>query len=186
MGNRHSATWLRPALFTSIAFLTLIASALGALAFLGMLPGVGPMDPRQELGGTAIMNAEVGRPIAYTALWVYNPSRVDATIDDVVPIGDSPIEVVSVWLPAPTHDCGNAAVPHPLAAPEHCRISADGYVLPAGTPTGNGPRLVVVLRADHAGVYRSRGFDIHYHVGPISYTTTYNAGMVLRVRSPSS
>ena len=33
-----------------------------------------------------------------------------------------------------------------------------------------------MLRPTQAGDYRSQAFDIHYHVGPIHYTTTIGDG----------
>ncbi|MEA2557391.1 MAG: hypothetical protein QOG88_929 [Actinomycetota bacterium] len=171
---------LRRDLVAAGVVLLLLASTFGTFAYLGMLPGRGPLDPREELGISAGVNTHVGRAAAYTSLWIYNPSRVDATLDSVTPTADLPeVQVLEAWFPRPSQRCEAAAAIRPLSAPADCRLSVNGYVLPAGTPTGNGPRLIVVLQSNTPGKYRSSGFDIRYHVGPFSYTTTYHDGFVM-------
>ena len=44
---------------------------------------------------------------------------------------------------------------------------------------GGRSRVIVVLEPSQPGTYRSSGFDLHYHVGPIHYTTTYGDGFVI-------
>jgi hypothetical protein len=64
-------------------------------------------------------------------------------------------------------------------SPADCKIPIDGYLLPAGTAIGQGPRLVIVLEATRPGAYASTGFVLHYHVGPINYSTTYGTEVVV-------
>ena len=169
-----------------VAVLVLVGALVGGLAWLGMLPSRGPMyeGPYQAGGVTAGMNVRAGRPIGYSSLWVYNPSRVDVTLDSIEPVaGDANVRVVEAWLPVDTPRCQGAAVSATVKpAPDRCKLPIDGYVLPRGTPLGQGPRLVVVLQANKPGTYRSGGFAIHYHMGPIHYTSLYSNGFVLHVR----
>ena len=132
------------------------------------------------------MRTQVGRPASYTALWIYNPSRVNVTLDTIEPIDPQPqIRVVGAWIPRDTPRCQAAALRADIRrAPPSCKVPIDGYVLPARTPIGQGPRLVVELEAAQVGTYGSGGFAIDYHVGPISYTSLYSNGYTIHVRAP--
>ena len=185
MAKLHRDSSRRRIVLLVIVAVLAIAS-MGVLAWLGMLPSRGPMypGPYQANGIVAGMNVRAGRPIGYSTLWVYNPSRVDVTLDSVEPIdGSSNVHVVEAWLPVDTPSCQRAAVESTnRPAPSRCKIPIDGYVVPSGTPVGQGPRLVVELQAQDRGTYRAGGFAIHYHVGPIHYTTLYSNGFKLDVQ----
>jgi hypothetical protein len=144
-----------------------------------MYPG-----PYQANGIVAGMNVRAGRSIGYSTLWVYNPSRVNVTLDSIEPVDASPnVRVVEAWLPVDTPRCQRAAVESSVKpAPSTCKVPVDGFVLSSGTAVGQGPRLVVELQGDKRGTYRAGGFAIHYHVGLIHYTTLYSNGFTLNVR----
>lgn len=158
-------------------------AALGTFLWLGILPWRGPLSngPYQPFGVSEGIGIRVGEPVGYTSLWVYNPSRVDVTLDDVAPVGDLlGLRVVDAWFPAPAQRCLRAAIFAGIRpAPDVCRIPAQGFVIPAHTTQGEGLRLIVDLEAHRPGVYRSGGFDLRYHVGPLHFTSTYGNGFVL-------
>ena len=145
-----------------------------------MLPWNAPIDPGDAGDILSFHGIAVGERGPDGALWVYNPSRVDVTLDSVslAQRDAQGLKVVDAWLPVPTQRCINQAA-DPSNAPGACHRPMEGYRVPAGTPLGNGPRLVVVLEAERPGRYLSPGFVIHYHVGLLHYSTTYNNGLVL-------
>jgi hypothetical protein len=164
----------------------LCGMSAAVIAWLGMLPSRGPMypGPYQADGIVAGMTVPAGQPVGNSYLWVYNPSRVDVTLDSIEPVDPTPdMRVVGAWLPVDTPWCQRAALESSVkSAPSRCQVPVDGYILPSGTPVGQGPRLVVELQANERGTYRAGGFAIHYHVGPIHYTTLYSNGLILNVR----
>ena len=176
--RRHWRGWL----IALAVLLSVIVLAGLALNWFGMFPWHGPMSGGlDQVGGvTATVRTETKHPISYASLWVYNPSRVNVVLDGVEPVsGDAAVRVVDAWIPVDRPVCRAAAMGWRADAPDSCKIPVAGYVLPSHTPIGNGPRLVVELRPKQPGTYRSPGFNIHYHVGPIHYTTTYADGYVL-------
>lgn len=162
-----------------------VSSGLGTLAWFGMLPWRGPLTESgyQPNGSITGMHIEPDTPRAFTDLWVYNTSRVDATLDGIRPIADLPyVHVTDAWFPADSHRCRVAALKAFVReTPADCKVPVSGYVMPAGTTSAEAPRLVVVLEADRPGTFRSPGFNVRYHVGPISYTSSYGEGFVLWV-----
>jgi len=175
--HHHWRGWL-----TALGVLLMLLAVAGlALNWFGMLPWHGPMSQGDPGGVTATLRTEVKHTVSYASLWVYNPSRVGVVLDDVQPVnGDPALRVVNAWIPADRPACQDAATRWNASAPKDCKIPAEGFVLPSHTPVGNGPRLVVELKPMRAGTFRSPGFDIHYHVGPIHYTVTYADGFLLR------
>lgn len=170
---------------TAAVIVALVGSSVWFGAYIGVLPWRGPLEQGRDTGWARLnFHARVGSNAAYTLLSLANPSHVDVTIDSVTPTAPLPnLQVVEAWFPEPATPCSRAATgpESALAAPSDCRVPAHGYVLPADTSAAGVPRFVVVLKADAPGRYVSKGFDIHYHVGPISYTTTVRSGFVMNV-----
>jgi len=167
---------------------TLVLVAGAVLAFMGMVPWRGPLSAGDApLGGvSATFDVEAGDRIAYPLLFVSNRSRVGVVLDSVVPVDGTPdVRIRGAWLFTDTARCHTRSPSFPYGVPDDCRIPLAGAAL-AGHQYGDvGARVVLVLQPTRPGTYRVDGFDVHYHVGPIDYTTTFGDGYVIHAAEPS-
>jgi len=159
---------------TVAILVTITGVAAVVLNWYGLLPWHGPMSgPANEMGGiTQMFDVSAGQRVAYT-LYITNPSRVGVVLDSVEPVGQTPgLRGEDAWLFVASPRCERISTRFPYGVTPDCRTPLQGYPLPAHQDAGNGSRVIVMLRPTQAGDYRSQAFDIHYHVGPIHYTTT--------------
>jgi hypothetical protein len=172
--HHHWRRWVIAA-----AILVIVAGVAGfILNWYGLLPWRGPMSgPVNEMGGiTQMFDVSAGHPVAYT-LYISNPSRVAVVLDSVEPASQTPGLVgEDAWFFVSSPRCKRISTRFPYGVTPDCRTPLQGHVLPAHQDAGNGARVIVMLRPTQAGDYRSQAFEIHYHVGPIHYTTTIGDG----------
>jgi len=171
-------------------WLIALAILLGVLVVAGltlgwfrMLPWRGPLSSSDQHlnGASATFQVHAGDRIPYQLLSLANPSRVGVVLDSIDLVDPSPgVHIRDVWLFADTPRCRNQTPRFPYDVPVACRIPMTGYALPAHQDASVGSRVIVVLQPSQPGTYSSAGFDLHYHVGPIHYTTTYGDGFVIR------
>jgi len=157
------------------------------LNFLGLLPWRGPLstaDARLD-GVSTSFEVEAGTPVAYPLLFVSNRSRVGVVLDSVQPVDATPgVRVKDAWLFVDTPRCHRLAPNFPNDVPQECRTPMAGYALPGHQYGDAGSRVIVVLEPMQPGTYRTSGFDVQYHVGPIHYTTTFAGGYVIQATPP--
>jgi hypothetical protein len=176
-------------LVIALAIVLTVVLAVGVvLAFLGMLPWRGPLSTGDAplAGVSATFDVEAGDRIAYPLLFVANRSRVGVVLDSVVPVDGTPdVRVRDAWLFADTTRCRTQSPSFPYGVPDDCRIPLAGTALPGHQYGDVGTRVIVMLQPTRPGTYRVDGFDVHYHVGPIDYTTTFGDGYVIHAAEPS-
>jgi hypothetical protein len=181
--RHHWRGWLT--VLAVVATVAVIAGVVGN--FLGMLPWRGPLstgDARFN-GVSTSFEVEAGSPAAYPLLFLSNPSRVGVVLDSVQPVDATPgVHVKDAWLFVDTPRCHRLAPAFPNDVPQECRTPMAGYRLPGHQYNGAGTRVIVVLEPMQPGTYRTSGFDVHYHVGPIHYTTTFADGYVVQATPP--
>jgi hypothetical protein len=168
--------------------LTLVVVAAVALDILGMLPWHGPLSSGEtQLNGvSATFDVETGDRVAYPLLFIANTSRIGVVLDSVVPVDATPgVRVRDAWLLADTTRCQNQSPNFPYGVPRDCRMPIAGYVLPGHQYGSVGSRVIIDLEPTGTGTFRAGGFDVHYHVGPIHYTTTFGDGYVIHASAPS-
>lgn len=157
------------------------------LNFFGMLPWRGPLstgDGHRNAVSTTF-EVEAGSKVSYPFLFLSNGSRIGITLDSVQPVDATPgVHVTDAWLFVDTPRCHRLAPNFPNDVPQECRTPMAGYALPGHQYGDAGTRVVVVLDSMQPGTYRVGGFDVHYHVGPIRYTTTFADGYVIRATVP--
>jgi len=174
----HWRGWL-----TALAILLTVLLLAGlSLSFVGMLPWRGPLSSsdQQPNGVIATFQVQAGDRIPYQLPRLANPSRVGVVLDSIDLVDPTPgVHIHDVWLFADTPRCRNQTPRFPYAVPVACRTPIAGFALAGHQDASVGSRVIVVLQPSQPGTYRSSGFDLHYHVGPIHYTTTYGDGFVI-------
>jgi len=180
--RHHWRGWL-----VALAILLAMLAVAGlVLNWFGMLPWRGPMStPIDQMGGiTETFDVAAGRDVAYT-LYISNPSRVGVVLDSVEPVDASPgVHVEDAWFFVSSPRCRRLNVHFPYGVSRGCRAALQGHVLAARETDPNQLRVIVMLRPMTANVYRSSGFDVHYHVGPMHYTTTFSDAYVIHASAP--
>jgi len=153
------------------------------LDWLGMLPWRGPLSTgaAQLNGVSTTFDVVAGQRIAYPLLSVSDSSRIGVVLDSVEPVDATPgVYVKDAWLFVDSPRCHRLAPNFPAGVPQECRRPMAGSSLPGHQYGNTGTRVIVVLEASGPGTYRASGFDVHYHVGPIHYTTTFGDGYMIR------
>jgi hypothetical protein len=157
------------------------------LAWLSLLPWRGPLStsaPQLNAVSTTF-DAVARQGVAYPLLSVSDSSRIGVVLDSVELVDATPgVRVKDAWLFVDTPRCHRLAPNFPAGVPQECRTPMEGYPLPGHQYGSTGTRVIVVLEAREPGTYRASGFDVHYHVGPIHYTTTFGDGYVIETSAP--
>jgi hypothetical protein len=180
--RHHGRGWL----ITLAVVLSAVLLAGLTLNWFGMLPWRGPMSaPDDQMGGvTETFDVPARHQVAYT-LFIANPSRTSVVLDSVEPAGASPaLDVTDAWFFVSTPRCRRISTDFPYGVSRDCRTPVQGHTLPEHETAGNAVRVIVMLRPTAAQIYRSSGFDVHYHVGPIHYTTTFTDRYVIHASAP--
>jgi hypothetical protein len=167
--------------------LSVILSAGLVLNFLGMLPWRGPLSTAEAhvTGVSTTFEVEARSKVSYPFLLLSNGSRIGVTLDSVQPVDATPgIHVGDAWLFVDTPRCHRLSPNFPNDVPQECRTPMAGYALPGHQYGDVGTRVIVVLDSMQPGTYRVSGFDVHYHVGLIHYTTTFADGYVIQATPP--
>jgi hypothetical protein len=176
--RHHWRGWLT----TLAAALTAAVVAGVVLNFLGMLPWRGPLSTSgaRAAAVSATFEVHAGDRIAYPLLFISNPSRVGVVLDSIEPVDATPgIDVTGAWLFVDSARCRSQRPNVPSAVPAACRLAFADQAIPGHQYGSDGSRVIVILKPSAPGTYRASGFDVHYHVGPIHYTTTYRDGYVI-------
>jgi len=165
--------------------LALVVIAGLGLGILGMLPWRGPLSTgsAQGNGVSATFEVRAGERVAYPLLFISNPSRVGVVLDSIEPVDATPgVHLDGAWLFVDTERCRTLTPNFPSGVPDACRLAIADQTIPGHQYGSAGSRVIVVIRPSDPGTYRASGFDVHYHVGPIHYTTTFGDGYVIHAR----
>jgi hypothetical protein len=181
--RHHWRGWLTA---LAIVLVAIVAAGL-ALDVLGMLPWRGPLSTSGAEGNgvSATFDVEAGDRISYALLFISNPSRTAVVLDSIEPVDATPgVRVTAAWLFVDSERCRTLSPNFPDGVPAGCRLAVAGQTIPGHQYGSAGSRLIVVLEPREAGTYRANGFDVHYHVGPIHYTTTFGDGYLIHASLP--
>ena len=155
---------------------------LGMAPWRGPLTDPGSLDPNAGFTGAGGW-VHSGQPFRYSLADVLNASRVNAIVDSVDVASPTPgLQLLATFMVDRRPGCISLLthIFQPGVPPQSsCLQPASGWTVPAHTGPSEAQRMLLVFRIAGPGTYSFRGVNVHYHVGPLHFTSTYMIGMTV-------
>jgi hypothetical protein len=187
----------RPRTVAVVLLAAVLGLGYGVARFFGAAPGWGPLtDPGSQASDAGYTGGSSSGPIGeYHSgmLSLVNFSRVSATLDSVSLDHATPgLTLVAAHVVDRDPRCNPVVAPWMEPGPpadSDCIHPLKGFSIPPQSGWHMTPAefdvdhaawpILLVLRIEHSGTFSFRGIDVHYHVGPFNYTSTYKLGQTV-------